>query len=180
MMFKAGRVLGAMAMLAGTILSCRPAATPTPVRPTTFDDPFAYCAAVGDMDKADARYVGEALPDAIIQAVKVASGASADAPLEWFQQGSFWRCMGGKVYGCFVGANIPCESKANTDRSPTAGMTDFCKEQPNAESMPAYVTGHETVYEWRCNNGTPEIVRQVLNVDARGFVAEFWYPLSSQ
>jgi len=86
--------------------------------------------------------------------------------------------MDGKVYGCFVGANIPCESKANTDRTPSEGAKAFCTEQPNAEFIPAYATGHETVYEWRCNNGTPEIVRQVFNVDARGFVVDFWYQLS--
>jgi hypothetical protein len=169
-----------MLLLVAAVVSCAPSATPTPVPPATYGDPFAYCSAVVDMDKPDARYVGEALPEAIVQAVKVASGAAADAPLDWFKKGSFWRCMGGKVYGCFVGANIPCESKANTDKTATAEMTAFCKEQPNAEVMPAAVTGHETVYEWRCTNGAPEIVRQVLNVDARGYVVEFWYALSLQ
>lgn len=168
--------LGVLAVLLVASASCSPSATPTP---TTYTDPYAYCAAVVNMDQPDARYAGETLPEAIVKAIKVASGAAEDAPLDWFTRGSFWRCMDGKVYGCFVGANIPCESKANTDRTPSEGAKQFCTEQPNAEFIPAAATGHETVYEWRCNNGTPEIVRQVLDVDARGYVVNFWYELGS-
>jgi hypothetical protein len=89
--------------------------------------------------------------------------------------GSFWRCMDGEVYACFVGANLPCDSKANTDRTPTQAEQDFCQQQPNADTIPAYVTGHETVYEWRCTDGTPDIVKQVFQVDAQGFIADIWY-----
>jgi len=152
---------------------------PTPTAPAiTYTDPFAYCAAVGDMDQPDARYVGQPVPDAIAEAVQKASGAASDAPLDIFVQGSAWRCMDGKVYGCFVGANIPCWSKADTDRAPTAAETEFCTAQPNADTIPAVVTGHETVYEWRCSNGSPEIVQQAFRVDTRGFIADFWYELS--
>ncbi|MBM4429368.1 MAG: hypothetical protein FJ026_03345 [Chloroflexi bacterium] len=169
----------ALGILAVTVLiasaACSPSATPTPA---TYTDPFAYCAAVVNMDQPDSRYVGEALPEAIVKAIKTASGASEDAPDDWFARGSFWRCMDGKVYGCFVGANIPCESKANTDRNPSEEVKAFCAAQPNAEVIPAFVTGHETVYEWRCTNGAPEIVRQVSNVDARGYVVDFWYELN--
>jgi hypothetical protein len=35
-------------------------------------------------------------------------------------------------------------------------------------------TGHNTIYEWQCRAGTPLISHQVLHVDPRGFVAEFW------
>jgi hypothetical protein len=152
---------------------------PTPTVPAaTYTDPFAYCAAVGDLDQPDARYVGQPMPEAIAKALRTASGSAPDAPLDLFLRGSYWRCMDGQVYGCFVGANIPCWSKANTDRIPTAAETEFCKTQPNADSIPAVVTGHETIYEWRCKDGTPEIVRQVLQVDRRGFIADFWYELS--
>jgi hypothetical protein len=157
-----------------------PAPGQTAVPAASYTDPFAYCAAVGDMDGPDARYVGEPVPEEIATALRTASGAAPDAPLEMFQQGSAWRCMGGKVYGCFVGANIPCWSNANTDPTPTAAETEFCQAQPNAEIIPAVVTGHETVYEWRCNNGTPEIVRQVFQVDARGYIVDFWYELNPE
>jgi hypothetical protein len=154
--------------------------TPPTATPTTYNDPFAYCAAVGDMDQADARYVGEQLPEAIAEALRTATGASPDAPLDWFMRGSFWRCMDGKVYGCFVGANLPCESKANTDRTPTAEVTEFCQAQPNADVIPAAVTGRETVYEWHCRDGAPETVRQVFQVDARGFIGDFWHELQAE
>ena len=170
---------GAPTQLPPTVQPTQVALTPT-VPPTTYDDPFAYCAVVGDIDKPDARYVGPQAPEAIAKALQKATGAAPDAPLDWFIQGTFWRCAGGKVYGCFVGANIPCWSKANTDRTPTEAEIEFCKTQPNADNIPAAVTGHETIYEWGCKNGTPEIVRQVLNVDARGFVSEFWYELSPE
>jgi hypothetical protein len=205
---KAWGGVSVMTILATVIVSCGPSATPTPVPPTalptqaavtstvqptdtpaptpkpivtpaaTYTDPFAYCAAVGDMDKPDARYVGQQVPEVIAKALREASGAAPDAPLDMFITNSYWRCMGGKAYGCFVGANIPCWSKANTDRTPTMATTDFCKTQPDADNIPAAVVGHETIYEWHCKNGTPEIVRQVFKVDARGFITEFWYELS--
>ena len=88
--------------------------------------------------------------------------------------------MDGQVYGCFVGANLPCTSKANTDRTPTAAENDYCKANPNSDFIPAAVTGHDTVYEWRCQNGGPEIAKQVFQVDSSGYISEIWYPLNPQ
>jgi hypothetical protein len=153
-------------------------AAPTATQATSFTDPFAYCAAVGTADQPGAPYVGPETPDAIVKGVMEASGASADAPLELFAKGTFWRCMDGKVYACFVGANLPCTAKADTSRTPTADEKDFCTANPNADVVPAVVTGRETVYEWRCKDGTPEIVRQVFTPDARDFISDFWYALS--
>ena len=171
---------GLFIVLAVAIAACGPAATSTsaptaPVSAGSYTDPFAYCAAVGDVDQPDARYTGPAMPDPVVAALRKATGASADAPLA---QGSFWRCMGSKVYGCFIGANIPCQEKANTDKNPTAEEIDFCKAQTSADVIPAAVTGHSTVYEWRCTDGKPTIVSQVLQVDARGYPTQFWYELT--
>lgn len=143
-----------------------------------FSDPFAYCAAVGTIDAPDARYVGPEVPDAIVKALRKKLEISDDAPKEWVVKGTVWRCMDGKVWACFIGANIPCKAKANTSRTPTSEMIDFCKEQPNADVIPASVTGRETVYEWRCQDGAPKIVKQVFTPDARGFIADFWYEIS--
>ncbi len=157
-----------------------PTATAAPTAPpaATFSDPFAYCAAAGTVDEPDARYTGPKTPDVIVKGVLKASGASPDAPVEVFAQGTFWRCMDGKVYACTVGANLPCTSKADTSRTPTADEKDFCTANPNADVVPAVVTGRETVFEWRCKDGSPEIVRQVFTPDARGFISDFWYALS--
>ena len=171
-------------LIALSLAACSPAATPTAnVAPTatqaaTFSDPFAYCTAVGTVDEPDARYVGPKMPDVIVKGVMKASGASPDAPLELFAQNSYWRCMDGKVYACTVGANLPCTAKADTSRTPTASETEFCTANPNADVVPAVVTGRETVYEWHCKDGAPEIVRQVFTPDARGFISDFWYALS--
>ncbi len=98
-------------------LATLPPATPPPT-PTTaapaaqaasYADPFSYCATVGTIDTPDSRYTGPAIPDSVAQGLKNASGASADAPLDIFKNGTYWRCMDGKVYACFVGANLPCE-----------------------------------------------------------------------
>ncbi len=157
-----------------------PTATTAPAaaQASTFSDPFAYCTAVGTVDEPDARYTGPKTPDVVVKGVLKASGASPDAPVEVFAQGTFWRCMDGKVYACTVGANLPCTSKADTGRTPTADEKDFCTANPNADVVPAVVTGRETVYEWRCKDGAPEIVRQVFTPDARGFISDFWYALS--
>jgi hypothetical protein len=144
----------------------------------TYADPFSYCVAVGTIDVPDSRYTGPAVPDAIAQGVKTASGASSDAPMDIFKQGTSWRCMAGKVYACFVGANLPCDSKANTDKTPTSAETDYCKTNPNSDFIPAAVTGHDTIYAWRCNQDTPAIDKQVFHVDSQGYIQEIWYQLA--
>ena len=169
-------ILCALAVFVSLLSACStPAATSTPV---TYNDPFAYCRAVGEVDQPDSRYTGEAVPAAVIDAIKVSTGASADMPAELFVKGTYWRCMGAKVYGCFVGANLPCWAKANVDTTPTSEAEGFCKEQPNAEFIPAAVVGHETVYEWRCKDGKTEIVRQMVELDARGYATNIWYALN--
>ncbi|GMU39933.1 MAG: hypothetical protein AMXMBFR23_07990 [Chloroflexota bacterium] len=147
--------------------------------PEAFADPFAYCAAVRDIDAPDTRYTGDPLPPVIIEGIRTATGASADAPLEFFERGTSWRCMDGAVYACTVGANLPCEAKADTSDTPSAAMAAFCAENAGAEVIPAAVTGRETVYAWRCEGETPSIERQVMQVDARGFLADIWYRLDA-
>ncbi len=39
---------------------------------TTYTDPFAYCAAVRTIDAPDARYVGPAVPDAVVRGLQAA------------------------------------------------------------------------------------------------------------
>jgi hypothetical protein len=170
-----------------------PTTTPPPATPTTaptqtastqaaaqsgsYSDPFAYCAAVGTADTPDVRYTGPRMPDVVAQGLKKASGASADAPIELFTTGAYWRCMDGKVYACTVGANLPCDSKANTDKTPTQAEIDFCQANPASDVIPAAVTGHDTIYEWSCKAGQPEVGKQVFQVDKQGYIAEIWYAI---
>jgi hypothetical protein len=149
----------------------------TPPAEARFTDPFAYCACVGTVDAPDARYTGPQVPEGVIGALRKALNVSSSMPAELFARGTSWRCMDGKVYGCNVGANIPCTELANTSREPTQEMRDFCGANKNAEVIPAAVTGHNGIYDWRCNKGKPEIVKQVFQVDPRGYIRDFWYEL---
>lgn len=144
---------------------------------SSFDDPFAYCTAVGTIDTPDERYTGEKIPDSIIQGMIQQGIITADAPKE-FQQNAVWRCMDNSVWVCHFGANLPCQEKADTSQTPTAAMEEYCKTNPSAEVIPAAVTGRATVYEWSCKDGIPEAGKQIFQSDAQGFLADFWYKLT--
>ncbi len=172
-------------LITANLISCAPTTvalvpnpTPTETPAATFIDPFVYCAAVGTIDAPDARYTGAKVPDVVAKGLMKATNASADAPLDVFVRNSFWRCMDGKVVACTVGANIPCEGKADTSTTPNEGMTNWCASNPNSDFIPAAAAGRETVYEWRCANGAPQLGRPILTPDARGFISNFWYVLS--
>jgi hypothetical protein len=175
-LFQYVAVLSIVVILGGCGTTPAPSASPTPA---TYTDPFAYCKAVGTIDAPGPAYTGPKVPADVAKGLQQALNAP-DTPLDVLEAGSFWRCMDGHVYACFVGANLPCEAKANTDRTPTQDEIDFCQQNPNSDFIPAVVTGRETVYEWRCTDGTPEIVRQVFQPDARGFISNIWYELSPQ
>jgi hypothetical protein len=83
-----------------------------------------------------------------------------------------FRCAGGRVMVCATGANLPC-GKADTSRS-NIGATAWCRDHPDAAFIPAYASGHATIFDWRCQNGVAAIVRQRYKVDPRGFVAAYW------
>jgi hypothetical protein len=141
----------------------------------TFSDPFAYCAAVGQIDAPDARYTGPRMTDAFFKDYLKAAGLdpNTDYP-DTFKQMTTWRCMDGKVYACNFGANIPCNSKADTDKTPTQAMIDYCKQSPDSTFIPMSVTGHSVIYSWRCDKDTPEILDQIDTVDAAGYQSSFW------
>jgi hypothetical protein len=179
-----------LTLLAGLLAGCasQPAATgtalPAPTAnasqtPETFVDPFAYCAAVGTVDSPDARYTGAAVPDAIIAGYKKAAGLEASTePAEMFRKTTIWRCMAGTLYACNFGANLPCDSRADTNKTPSPAISDYCQANPDAEFIPMSVTGHTTVYSWHCSQSTPGVADQLTQVDAAGYLADIWYPLA--
>ncbi|MCB0087091.1 MAG: META domain-containing protein [Caldilineaceae bacterium] len=138
-------------------------------------DPFAYCATVGAIDTPEGDFGGASnpgVPAAVAAGLQRAMGLSGDAPVA---QNSYWRCMDGQVYACFVGANLPCDSKANIDDTPTDAMNAFCVEQPDADAIPTAVTGHDTIYAWSCVDGKAQAGEQLFQVDAQGYATDFWY-----
>jgi hypothetical protein len=118
------------------------------------------------------------VPKAVAQRLKEAFGAPADAPLEPFLHNTFWRCMNGQVHACTVGANLPCQERADVSRSPTQGMTTFCQNNPHARMIQAFVTGRATVYAWKCTSGVPEVLQQFAQPDAQGFLSNIWYAIT--
>ncbi len=155
------------------------ACSPQPAAPATaasFTDPFSYCASVGNIDKPDARYTATAVPDAIINGFKKAAGLdSSTEPMDMLRQTTIWRCMGGKVYACNFGANLPCDSRANTSKTPTQAMNEFCAANANSDFIPMAMTGHDTIYSWHCANDKAEVLQQMQQVDAAGFIQGIWY-----
>lgn len=143
---------------------------------TTGTDAWDYCAAIGVIDRPDARYLGDGTRATIQDALALAERRPqrfADAAAR--RVAIPWRCMGGAVWACDPGANLPC-GPANANRESTAGMIAYCAEHPDGV-LPAYVTGHETIFAWSCRAGRAVIDRQPFQVDERGFVANFWYRL---
>jgi hypothetical protein len=131
---------------------------------------------VGTLDAPDARYTGPKLPDAVAKGLRKAAGLAGDAPMT--EQGAFWRCAEGKVKACYVGANLPCQTKADMSKTPSAAINDYCKANPNADVVPAAAAGRATVYEWSCKNGAPQVGKQVGQVDTQGFRSDIWYEVA--
>jgi hypothetical protein len=79
-----------------------------------------------------------------------------------------------------VQGNSPQCGKASTSKTPTKAMQDFCVATPNAEVIPLSVIGHENpmIYDWSCHGREPTAKGQIFKVDAQGFPAELWQPVS--
>ncbi len=131
------------------------------------EDLAGYCRRVGTDD------VTRPLPAALVPQFLRAFGL--DLPPEVAGRTGLLRCEGGRILACNIGANLPC-GRADTRRSIPAADA-WCRENRGADPVPAYVTGHASVYAWRCRDGRAEPAAQVAHADARGFVAEYWKPL---
>jgi len=133
------------------IPTAEPTVSPTPAATASaavFSDPFEYCSYVGTIDEPDGRWVGPPTPDPVVAAF---SAGRYDPAL------TVWRCMGGQVWACNLGVNLPC-GKAETSREPTPAMTDFCRHNPDS-TIPFSTTGHANIWNWQCDFGNPKIFR---------------------
>lgn len=134
----------------------------------TYADPIPYCKAMGTIDKPDSRYTGPKLP----------AWMAKDLNLKPDQRKLMeWRCAGGAVLACVYGANLPCDSKANTSRKPTEGIVNYCKQNSDAKFVPMVVTGHETTISWACHGSDPAVIHSAP-VDAQGYAKAYWKPVS--
>jgi hypothetical protein len=137
---------------------------------TAPSDPFAYCAAVRNVDTP----VGGAspIPAALKPYVARALGVPADSAV--VPEIYYWRCMGGAAYVCAVGANIPCGAKADRARQ-NLGAEHYCRENPGATFVPAYAIGHASIYSWTCSAGQALPGKRLAKIDKRGFRVDFWH-----
>lgn len=140
----------------------------------TFKDPFEYCKAIQTIDTPDDRFVGN--KRAIVNAMVRQGLISAKAP-KANKNNFLWRCMDGQVYVCQLGANVPCNQKANRSMEPTQAMKDYCKEHPQNDFIPSDITGRSTIYQWRCQEGSAVIVKEITSVDKQGYISGYWTPL---
>jgi hypothetical protein len=138
------------------------------------DDLHQLCRQVRDDDTL--RKYSPALCDETVQAFRTlfpdAKSVPADDELE---TQAVFRCMNGKVLVCLVGANLPC-TKMNTARN-NPGADEFCRQNPDEDSVPAYAVGHDAVYSYRCRNGRAEVVDTLWDLDERGFAKKLWAEL---
>lgn len=138
------------------------------IAPVHAETPSEMCARVRTDDTV------RPIPESLGPAVNAAFGTNMPANIA--AATTVFRCADAKVLVCTVGANLSC-GPANTNTSSTPGMTDWCRSNPDADFISAVVVGHDTIFAWRCQNGSVGIVRQVEEVDARGFIARVWKTL---
>ena len=134
----------------------------------------AQCSRVHDDDTIHG-YV-PALHDGLIRAFERLFPSARTPPDEGeIQAGAHIRCMDGHLLACFTGANLPC-AKMNTARD-NPGADAFCRANPDADSIPAFATGHDTIYRYRCVSGRLDVTGTAFELDSRGFAAQLWAPL---
>ena len=142
--------------------------------PAAHADPAETCARIGNDDTV--RPYQRTLRQGFARAFKAlfpdAKGSVSDTLLR--DQGAF-RCMDGKLYACFTGANLPC-GKISTVRNNPA-VDRYCAAAGTTDVVPLYVSGHDSAYSYRCVGGHGVIADEVWTLDRRGFAAKLWAPL---
>ena len=90
------------------------------------EEPKRYCARAGDDDTL--RPLPASLVDTAIRLFGLR------APARDVQRTTVFRCAGGRVEVCTLGANLPCD-KANTSRD-LPGAIQYCREHPGSRFIP--------------------------------------------
>ena len=151
------RAYAGLVALTGLVALACVAFTP----PAFAGDGAAYC--------ANGRHqVASAVPGALQPSVAKAFGIS----VEMARDAATVRCADGKLMACWVGANLDC-GRANPHRS-LLGANAYCREHPGSDSIPIVATGHDTIYDWRCDGRRAVAGKANRAVDAFGYIAENW------
>jgi hypothetical protein len=142
----------------------------------SFTDPFRYCAAVGTIDTPDARYVGPALPEEIVFGLREVLQIAPSSVPATFAALTSWRCRQGRVVACNRGIDNSCHVKADTQRTPSPAIEQFCQGAPNSDFVPPAVT-RASIYTWRCRQSQAEIIQERAPLDVRGFPSDSWHEI---
>lgn len=146
----------ALAIASGALTAAAPAAA---------ESPGQYCGAAGTNDSL------RPIPQPLVSTARKLFDLGA-MPESQIRRSTWLRCDRGRALLCNEGANLPC-GKANTRRDLPA-TEQWCKVHPNSDFIPAYVTGHDTIYAWKCSGTTAAITATVFQTDRRGFISQFW------
>ncbi|WP_141245980.1 hypothetical protein [Mesorhizobium sp. WSM3859] len=162
--------------LAPALLSAFVAAASAAPAPTAAaQDLYSFCRQVKNDDTV--RPYSHELYNGTVKAFKKLFPDAMSAPQEQeLQTQANYRCMNGKVLACFVGANLPC-AKMNAARD-NPGADEFCKTNPNADVVPAFATGHDAVYFYKCASGKAVVAGRSWALDKRGFARKLWTVIS--
>lgn len=98
-----------------------------------------------------------------------------DITADQARESAYVRCAGAKLMACWVGANLDC-GKANVHRS-LLGANAYCRDNPGSDSIPMAATGHDTIYDWRCDGKRAVAGKANRAVDAEGYIADNWKEL---
>lgn len=134
--------------------------------------PADYCRQIGTDDALRAAVPPSLIP-AVVQLFQLDAMPAADV-----SRSTYFRCADHHVLVCTVGANLVC-GKADARRD-LPGIKAWCAEHAGAQGVPAYVTGHATIYLWRCEGSRPVASQSALSVDQRGFISQNWKRVDSE
>ncbi|WP_217578075.1 hypothetical protein [Mesorhizobium sp. GbtcB19] len=162
--------LSTIGLLAFALLSAFVAGAAT-AKAAPADDLYKLCRQVKNDDTI--RPYSHELYGGTVKAFKrLFPDATSALQEQELQTQASYRCMNGKVLACFVGANLPC-AKMNTARD-NPGADEFCKANPNADVVPAFATGHDAVYSYKCASGKAVVAGNSWQLDKRGFAKKLW------
>lgn len=134
--------------------------------------PYASPASAATGPAYCASRAGSRTPAPVPKALEAEVARTFGVPIDAVRRGGFVRCAKGKLLACLTGANLNC-GKANTRRS-LPGASAFCRENPDAEMIPMFATGHDTIYAWRCVGKRALAAKAVVAVDPDGYDAGNW------
>jgi len=124
----------------------------------------AFCAANPNNDNPAKAFYGPRLyRPGLVPADVARSGANN------------WRCMGGRVLVCNIGADGYACQKLNPDPAASKPVRDYCAANPGADFVPMVVIG-DSASTWRCAGRLPRVL-QTQALDRRNFIGKSWRPL---